>query len=189
MLKSLRQMTAEEYLAFDEASEMRHEFIDGDLIPMSGGSRKHSSIIAYTIAALINLLADSNCEVHTNDMRVRVAGSRYVYPDVSVVCGEARFADEREVVLLNPTVVVEVTSPSSYSYDHVDKLAFYSALPSVQGYLILDQERVFADWYRRDQGGWNLKQFSSAADEIALEPLGCRLPLTQVYRGVNFARG
>ena len=81
--------------------------------------------------------------------------------------------------------MVEVTSPSSIERDRVRKLELYGALASIQGYLILDQERVFAQWYTRSESGWRLRQFSDLADEIALEPLGCTLRLADVYRGVT----
>ena len=188
MAEMIRQMTVADYLAFDEASDIRNEYIDGELYPMTGGTNSHSGIIAYTIAALINLLADSECAVRSSDMRLRVYDTKYVYPDISVVCGELEFEDENEVNLLNPTVVVEVTSPSSYVRDHSTKLDLYGAVPSIEGYLILDQERVFAEWYTRADDGWHLQQFSELQDEIPLAPLGVDLPLAQVYSRVRLDR-
>ncbi len=188
MAEVIRYMTVADYLAFDEASEIRNEYIDGELYPMTGGTNNHSAIIAYTIAALVNLLVDADCTVRSSDMRVRVDDTKYVYPDVSVVCGEPRFSDENEVTLLNPTVVVEVTSPSSIVNDHISKVEFYGAVPSIEGYLILDQERVFAERYTRAESGWHLRQFSDVNDVIALEPLGVELPLSQVYSRVLLNR-
>lgn len=185
MVTNIRQMTVEDYIAFDEASEFKNEYIDGEIIPMTGGTGNHAAIIANTIGSLFVALADSGCIVRSSDMRVSIDESRYVYPDVSVVCGEAAFENERQVTLLNPTVVVEVTSPASMTYDLVDKLGFYAAVPSIKGYLILDQERVYANWHRRAENGWHLQQFNSLEDAIPLEPLGCDLPLSQVYRGVT----
>ena len=127
-------------------------------------------------------MLNRDCVVRSSGMRVRVDASRYVYPDVSVVCGAAEFEDARKVTLLNPTIVVEVTSPSSIAYDHVDKLGFYSDVASIRGYLILDQERVYAEWHSRTESGWHLRQFSDLQDMIPLEPLDCQLPLAQVYR-------
>ena len=188
MAEFIRQMTVADYLAFDEASEIRNEFIDGELYPMTGGTRKHGLLISYTIIVLNDLLADNECEIYPSVMRVRIDDSKYVYPDVSVVCGEPRFSDENEVTLLNPTVVVEVTSPSSVVKDHISKVEFYGAVPSIEGYLILDQERVFAEWYSRAESGWRLRQFSDVNDVIALEPLGVELPLSQVYSRVLLNR-
>ena len=179
------QMTVEQYLAFDEASDIQHEFIDGELIPMPGGSGPHNLVVARTTIALGVALEDRDCFIFGSQMRVSVDENKYLFPDVSVVRGEPAYGDDNQVILLNPTVVVEVTSPSSHSYDHVDKVALYGSVSSIQGYLILDQERVFANWYTRSESGWRLRQFSDLADEIALEPLGCTLRLAEVYRGVT----
>lgn len=185
MAVQIRQMTVEEYLAFDEASEIQHEFINGELIPMPGGSGPHNSIVARAIGALLGAVDERVCTVFASQMRVQIDETRYLYPDTSVVCGEPAFADDNEIILLNPTVVVEVTSPSSIERDHIHKVEFYSAVPSIQGYLILDQKRVFAEWYTRSESGWHLRQFTDPTDEIELAPLGCALSLGPLYRGVN----
>ena len=185
MIDETRQMTVEEYLTFDEASDIRNEFIDGAIREIPASSRDNARIVANTIGALGNALDDCDCLVLAGLMRVRIDASIYVYPDTSVVCGKPEFEDENEVTLLNPTVVAEVTSPPSIAIDHVEKVAYYGAVPSIQGYLILDQERVFAEWYTRADDGWHLRQYREANDEIALEPLGCRLRLAQVYRGLS----
>ncbi len=185
MALEIRQMTVEEYLTFDEASEIQHEFIDGELYPMAGGTGTHNSIVARTIGELLNAVGDRDCTVYASQMRIGIDAGKYLFPDVSVVCGQPAFGDENEVILLNPTVVVEVTSPSSIERDHIHKVELYSAIPSIQGYLILDQKRVFAQWNLRSESGWHTRQFTDPADEIELEPLGCALSLAQLYRGVN----
>ena len=185
MAVEIRQLTVEEYLVLDEASEIQHEYIDGELIPMPGGSGPHNSIVARIIGALLAAVSDRDCTVFASQMRVHVDATKYLYPDVSVVRGEPAYADDNEVILINPTVVVEVTSPSSIERDRVIKVELYRAVPSIQGYLILDQERVFAQWHTRIESGWHLQQFSNLADEIALAPLDCAITLAQVYRNVN----
>ncbi len=188
MIAKTRSMTVEEYFAFEEASDIRNEYIDGELYSMTGGTRKHGLLISYTISVLIDLLADNECEIYPSVMRVRIDAAKYVYPDISVVCGESRFEDEKEVTLLNPTVVVEVTSLSSLVNDHISKVELYRAVPSIEGYLILDQERVFAEWYTRADDGWHLRQISDLADVIPLAPLGADLLLAQIYGRVGLNR-
>lgn len=184
MAIEIQQLTVEQYLAFDEASDIQHEFIDGELIPMPGGSGPHNLIAASATTVLGVALRDRECYVFASQMRVEIDDRKYLFPDVSVVCGEPVYGDDNKVILLNPTVVVEVTSPSSIERDRVTKLELYGAVPSIQGYLILDQERVFAQWYTRADGGWHLGQFSNLSDVIELEPLGCTLRLADVYRGL-----
>ena len=184
MVIETRGMTVEEYLAFDEAGDIRNEYIDGEIIPMAGGTGSHNLIVANTTIAFGVALEDGDCAVFGSQMRVRIDAARYVYPDVSVVCGKPEYEDDNEVILLNPTVVVEVTSPESLTRDHVDKVAYYGAVPSIQGYLILDQQRVFAEWYTRAEDGWHLRQYADLADEIPLDPLDCSLSLSAIYRGI-----
>ena len=176
MIAKTRPMTVEEYFAYDEASDTVIEFIDGEIYPMPGGTGSHNLLVASAIHAIFDTLLERDCSVYASQMRVRIDPSKYLYPDASIVCGEPEFADDNEVTLINPTVVVEVTSPSSYTHDHKTKLELYGAAPSIQGYLILDQERIFADWYTRAAEGWYLRQYSDNAASIPLEPLDIELP-------------
>ena len=186
MVANIRHMTVEAYLAFDDASDIRNEYIDGAIIPMTGGTGNHGALIASIIANLFFELDESDCVVRAGTVRVKIDETTYVYPDASVVCGESLFADDNKTVLLNPTAVVEVTSPSSIERDHVRKVEFYGAVPSIQVYLILDQERVFAECYTRAADGWTLRQYASRDDLIPLEALGCSLALAGIYRGITF---
>ena len=105
-IDSIRQMTVEEYFAFDEASDIRYEYIDGEVIALTGGTFNHSLIMANASGELRQLLKGSDCLVISSDMRNRVNPTRYVYPDFSVVCGEP-VTDERAVNLWNPTLVAK----------------------------------------------------------------------------------
>ena len=184
MAIEIQQWTVEQYLALEAESEIRHDYIDGEIYPMTGGTLNHDEIIMNLTLALGAQLADSNCRLHTSHMRVGLSPTRYVYPDLSAVCGEAQTGDGT-TTLLNPVLVFEVTSPSSIERDHVRKLKLYGAVPSIQGYLILDQNRVFAQWNLRSDSGWHTRQFTDPTDVIELAPLGCALSLGPLYRGVN----
>ena len=184
MAINIQELTVEQYLALEAESEIRHEYIDGELYAMTGGTLYHDEITINITLALGPQLVGSDCRLHTSNMRVRVSPTRYVYPDLSAVCGEAETGNGA-TTLLNPTVVVEVTSPSSIERDRVRKLELYGAVPSIRGYLILDQDRVFAQWHSRGDGDWDLREYTNPGDEIFLEPLGCALCLADVYRGAH----
>ena len=177
--------TVEEYLVYEAGSEMKHEYIDGEIYAMTGGTGNHSEIKMNVAIAIGRQLDDSNCSLRDSDMRLKVSESRYVYPDLSAVCGKAAY-DDSTTTLLNPILVEEVTSPSSVDYDRLAKRDYYYAVPSIQGYLIIDQHRVFAELYTRTPFGWLLQQFSDLDAVIPLEMLSCALPLAQVYRGILF---
>ena len=177
--------TVAEYLAYEGDSEFKHEYIDGEIYAMTGGTGNHSEIKMNTAIAIGRQLDDSNCSLRNSDMRVRVSPSRYVYPDMSAVCGKASY-DDNSTILLNPILVVEVTSLSSMDYDRLAKRHYYQAVPSIQGILIIDQHRVFAELHTRKPDGWLWQQFSDLDAVIPLEMLDCTLPLAQVYRGILF---
>ena len=185
VIDSVRQMTVEEYLAFELESEFKHEYIDGEIYPMTGGTLNHSAIMANTIGELRQLLKESNCQVHTSEMRVGVSPTRYVYPDLSVICN-APETDHNTMTLLNPTLVAEVTSPSSEDYDRTAKRTYYQALPSLQIYLVIDQHEALVEAYLRHEGGWLLREYSDLDAVVPLPALGCDLPLAEIYAGIDF---
>jgi len=151
---------------------------------MTGGTRIHSRLIVNLTLALCRQLENSDYVIHSNHLRVRIDQTRYVYPDLSVVLGRELMEDECELTLLNPIFVVEVTSPSSDRRDRVDKRDYYFAVPSIEAYLIIDQDRVRADFYTRAEARWLLQEYSSLDDVIPLPMLNCELPLAVIYRGV-----
>lgn len=180
------RLSVQEYLAWEAENEIKHEYIDGEVYAMSGGTSKHSRIAANATIAIGRQLGSSICAVHTSDMRVKVAENRYVYPDLSAVCGVEQFEDEGETSLLNPILVVEVTSPSSIERDRVAKRDIYRDVSSIRAYLVVDQHRVCAELYVRADIGWLLQVYTDPDDVIPLEMLNCELPLAEIYRGITF---
>ncbi len=185
VIERVRQMSIEEFLDFAERSEYRYEYIDGEPIKMTGGKLNHFLIIANVMNAIANFPAERDFHVLGSGMLVRVGESSLVAPDVSVIAGEPETeADTR--ILLNPILVVEVISPSSVDHDRVVKRDFYYSVDSIQAYLIVEQHRPFVELYTRAETGWRLQAFSRLDDEIPLEALGCRIPLQDIYRNINF---
>ena len=177
--------TVEEYLAFEAASEFKHEFIDGIIYDMTGGTFLHSKIKVSIIRALLAGLDDAKFEILDSDMSVRVGASRFVYPDLSVVRGEPQLEDD-DTVLLNPVAVFEVLSPTSVAYDRYIKLEYYRGMPSLEAYVIVDQQACHAERYTRSESGWHWQAFSDIDDALPLPMLGCALPLAEIYRGIEF---
>ena len=184
-IESIRQMTAEEYFAFDEASEYKNEYIDGEVIPMTGGTLNHGAIIMKTGFALMRRLIGSDCQVFGGNVRNRVSPSRYLYPDISIVCSEPE-TDDRSINLFNPVLVAEVTSPSTVNYDRGDKLRYYQSIASLQIYLVIDQQQPLVELHERHDGGWHAQVFSGLDAIVPLPALDCELPLTEIYEGISF---
>ena len=181
-----RKWTVDEYLAYEDESEIKHEYIDGDIFAMSGGTNNHSGIIANITVEIGTQIRGSNCIILTSDLRVKINDLRYVYPDLSVICGKPTFDDEKRTTLTNPTLVVEVTSPSSEKYDTGMKSTMYRSLPSIKAYLVVDQSQVFVQLYTRQDDGWLLQEFDKRDQIIPLPMIKADLPLNEVYRDVNF---
>ena len=182
-----RRLTAAEYLAWEERQELKHEYIDGEVIQMPGGTGKHSRIKVNSTIALGARVDRASFVIFNSDLRIKVGETRYVYPDLSVVRGRERYEFENELTLLNPILVVEVTSPTSYMYDRVDKLGFYLDVPSIAAYLIVEQERMRVDLCTRADSGWHVRVFDQPDDVIPLAALECELPLAEVYSGIDIA--
>jgi len=176
------RLTPEEYLAFERASEQKHEYADGEIFAMSGGSREHSLTATNLIGELRAALLDRPCEVHGSDLRVKsLATGRYVYPDASVVCGRPSFEDASRDTLLNPIVIVEVLSDSTEAYDRGDKFAHYESIPSVQDYVIASQKEARIDhFHRQADGSWNVRILRKD-DVLVLDAIGCKIPVARAY--------
>lgn len=180
--------TAGEYLAMERESAEKHEFLDGNIYVMAGASRRHNLIVLNLGGELRNALRGRPCETYPSDMRVRVSATGlYTYPDVTVVCGEPEFEDDAVDTLLNPTVLVEVLSPSTADYDRGAKFEHYRSLPSVREILLVDQDRVHVMRYQRqDDGNWLLSETREVTDSIELSSLAVELELSEVYARVQF---
>jgi Uma2 family endonuclease len=187
-----RCLTPSEYLAIEVASEGRHEFYDGEMFAMSGGSYWHNLVKDNLARALGSRLAGRGCTVLTSDQRVKVdATGLYTYPDVVVFCGKPVFEDGVHYSATNPLVLAEVLSESTERYDRGLKFGHYRQLPSVQEYLVLAQDRVSVERYRRqtagEPGSWVLTAVADPAGAVDFESLGITVPVAEIYADVEFS--
>lgn len=178
----------------DRAAELKHEFWDGMAYAMAGASLAHNRLVRNLLVALTQALAGRECEALPSDQRVRVPGqNRYLYPDVTVVCGAVELEDDRSDTLLNPRVIIEVLSDSTEAFDRGRKFEAYQAIPSVAEYIVVAQDRARVDQFVRgaDQaiqplGGvktiWVLRSYVQGSVDLAT--LGIQLPLASIYTGV-----
>lgn len=180
-------LTPEAYLAWERKSDTKHEYLRGEIIAMSGASYHHTIITMNISGELYVQLKDTACTVHTNDMRVRTSPeTSYFYPDVVVVCDKPRFEDNAFDTLLNPIVLVEVLSPSTETYDRGEKFEHYQQLTSLQEYILVSQDEVHVERYRREETRWELTEFRALENILSLTSIECRLSLEDLYRRVEF---
>lgn len=177
-----RRMTPAEYLTFDRGSRTRHEYWDGEVFAMSGGSREHSQLQANISAALVNALRARPCIALTSDMRVRIpANDRYVYPDGIVVCGEVLVEDDENDTLLNPTVLFEVLSDSTESFDRGRKFESYQSIPTLTDYVLVAQDRARVEHFRRQGDGSWLLRILGPGGRLSLDAAGCEILVDDIY--------
>ena len=172
-----------EYLGLERKSEIRSEYLDGDMVAMSGGSREHNLIVTNFARELSTQLKGRPCEVYPSNMRVKVSVTGlYTYPDVVVVCGEPQFEDANVDTLMNPTIVVEVLSDSTESYDRGAKFGHYRKVASLIEYLLVSQHECRIEQYvRQPEGQWLRSQATSARGQIELTSINCSLALSEIY--------
>ena len=185
-LKKPRVMTPEEFLEWEYHQEGRYEYADGRIIEMAGESPEHNEISGNIYREIGNVIQRPRCKVYFAEVRVRVAGTRYRYPDVTALCGTPQFDAARPRTLLNPQIVIEVLSGSTRHIDLSEKLQEYLALGSVTDYLVFDQEQVQATHYRPAGPLAYTAQIYTAVDSvISLEPIGVTLNLADAYSYVD----
>jgi Uma2 family endonuclease len=184
-----RRLTPEEYLAIERKAEFKSEFYRGEMFAMAGASRRHNLIGLNIASSLLRQFAGRSCEAYHTDMRVRVTATGLnTYPDVTVVCGKREFLDSHEDTLLNPTVLFEVLSPSTESYDRGRKFDHYAQVESLQEYVIVAQAKPYVVRFTREADEeWRVRMFSELSDSVDFASIGCKLSLSEIYDRVEFA--
>ena len=181
-------LTPAEYIDVERKAVTKSEYLSGQIVAMSGASNAHNIITMNTANQLYNQLFDRDCLVYASDMRVRVhAPVSYFYPDIIVVCGEPRFEDDVFDTLLNPTVVVEVLSPSTAAYDRREKFTRYQQIASLKEYVVISQNRVHLEHHLREENQRRTTEFQKLEDVVPVTSIECELLLGHVYRRVTFS--
>ena len=181
-------MTYAEYLALERASTERHQFVEGVAYAMAGGSPTHSRLAVRVSVALANLLQPGrgHCDVYSSDAKIHVlaSGDSY-YPDVSVVCDPVAVAPMDANAMTNPTLLVEVLSDTTERFDRGSKFADYQRIPSLRHYVLVAQDKVRVEHFRRnDDDTWTLS-VAQAGGIVRLPDLGGELVVDAIYRGVS----
>lgn len=176
-------LTLDEFRAFERSSESKHEFVDGVVYAMIGGTAAHNRVAANVIVALGIAFRGRRCSVFTSDQRVVNADGTACYPDVSALCGEPVFSDGVQDELLNPGVIFEVLSESSEAYDRGEKFTRYSSSPTLQEYILIDPRRVRIETFTRENDGWKLRRYGQN-DTVPIKSVGVELRAADVYENV-----
>jgi len=184
----LRKFTPEEYLLIERGAETRSEYLDGDIYAMAGATVSHI-IINDNLARLFGTqLQDTPCLGLSRDMKVpAVLGRLYAYPDYLIVCGERSFRDDQADVLINPSVIFEILSPSTERYDRVTKFDLYKQIDALREYVLIEQDAVRVEHFvRRPDGAWNQTVLVGFEASLTLESAPATVPLFDIYNRINF---
>jgi len=186
-LKLDQQYTFEEYLAFEQTSDIRHEYHDGRVVAMAGGRPNHSQITNNTSRAVSAALDDSDCIVYGPDLKVRIEkANRGLYPDVMVVCGDLEMYNNRVDVITNLSLIIEVLSPSTERYDRTNKFRLYRQLPSFKEYVLVATDFPTVEtFYREQEDYWHIGSAVGLDSDIYLKSIDCTIQLADIYKKVK----
>jgi Uma2 family endonuclease len=181
-------LTQEEYLMFERASTEKHEYFQGEIFLMSGAGRRHNIIFSNLFSDLGFYLKNKSCRPFGSDMRVYIPqNTLFTYPDISIFCGEEELLDEDNAI--GPTVIIEILSPSTKSYDRGDKFKLYRDIPSLREYILVDSEGVGIEIFRLNSNRhWELEELKGADQELVIDSIQFTLPLTAIYKDTKLIR-
>ena len=179
----LKKMSVEAYLAFEETADVRHEYYEGKLIPMPGTTTYHNLICQNIIFALRLLLKGTPCKFFMENVKVQITDKKdYTYPDVVVTCDERDF--DKIYILEHPSVIFEVSSPSTKVYDKTDKFIRFRQIPSLKNYIVVNAEKVDIEVFTKEGEDWFSEHFSDMGTSLNIAALGIDLDVSEIYAGV-----
>ena len=182
--------TVTDYLQLERSAQERHEYRDGEILLMAGGTADHSLILVNVIGELRNRLKGKPCRAYESNLRIRIPRTvLYTYPDISVICGPRQSdpTDPSGETMTNPRLIVEVLSPSTEAYDRGEKFDRYRKLDSLQEYVLVSQSTPRIETFlRQPEGNWLLTPISGITAVAKLRSIDVELPLAEVYAGVEF---
>jgi Uma2 family endonuclease len=184
-------VTPEEYLALERAADFKSEYFSGEMVAMSGASHRHETIAVNLTAEIRNALRGKPCKPKGSNLRVRVRRTNYLYPDLTVICGEPQFADNEYLdTLLNPTAIFEILSESTESKDRGFKWRLYQQIPSLEQYVLIYQDTARIEVYTRHRDvDWLVHTEAGLTATIDLSAIGVTLALSDLYEDVVLEPG
>ncbi|MFZ5470940.1 MAG: Uma2 family endonuclease [Myxococcota bacterium] len=188
-LPSHHRYSWEQYLSFERTSNVKHEFFEGEIFAMAGGTPEHAALAAAVTGELHRQLDGKPCRPYSSDLRIRSVGSGLAtYPDVTVVCGKPEYDPDAKDTLTNPTLLVEVLSDSTEAYDRGQKFESYRGIPSLMEYILVShRERLIEVFRRGEHNEWTRSEARTKA-KARLESLGCELDVDKIYAGIELHR-
>lgn len=177
----------EEYLQLEAESDIRHEYHNGEIFAMAGGTRNHGKLGGNIITRLTLIEENRPCTSFNGDVKIRIDSSnKFVYPEASVVCGQVKGSQHDPESITNPILIVEVLSDSTEAYDRGEKFRLYRSLPSFQEYILIDQKRPIVSIYRKkDDKIWEMEEVVGLDQVVSLRSLDAEIKMSDLYQKVE----
>ena len=184
---SKQKYTIQEYLEIERLSTEKHEYYNGEIFAMSGNKSQHIIVSKNLMLGLGIRLAGKNCQPYGSDMRIHIeANTLFTYPDLSVICGELKSLNNDDLNFLNPTVIFEILSETTRSYDRGDKFKLYRDIPTLKEYILVDPDSIGIEAFRLQRSGfWELREYKTINEHLEIPSIGTSIPLAEIYIGTK----
>lgn len=176
-----------EYLALEAKSSTKHEYHNGKIFAMAGGTPRHSLLKVNFVSEAKAALKGKTCLTYDSDLQVAISRNRFVYPDATIVCGKLEFFEDNPLAVKNPVVIVEVLSEYNADYDTGKKMLFYLQIPSLQEYVLVSQTEPFVRVFTKNENGkWLMSLYNELSQVIDLQSVGIKIKMIDLYENVIF---
>lgn len=183
------KVSIDEYLTFERQASEKHEYFKGEIFAMSGAGRRHNILFTNLFGSLFTRLKGKACRPFGSNMRLHIPqNTLFTYPDIAVYCGELKTMDEDNA--LEPTVIIEILSPSTKNYDRGEKFKLYREIPTLKEYILVDSESVNIEVFRLNAAGhWELEEYKNVGEELVIPSLGLSIPIQEIYEDTKLTTG
>lgn len=182
-----RKYTIEEYLAFEARSDVKHEYYQGEIFAMAAATLDHNFIVANMLGTIKQHLKGKGCYPFGSDLRIYVQeNGLFTYPDLSINCGDIKTLNDDNLNVLNPSVLIEVLSPSTRQYYRIDKFSLYRAIPTLREYILADTATAkIESWYINAANHWELQEYKGLAAALHIQTIDLTIPFKDIYEGTE----
>lgn len=182
-----QKFTIEEYLAMESVAVEKHEYYKGEIFSMSSVLMKHNKIFSNLFGTLFVKLKGKSCKPYGSDTRVHIpSNSLFTYPDITIICGKEETLNDDNFNVLNPTVIIEILSKSTKSYDRGDKFKLYRDIPSLKEYILINSEKIGVEVFRVNENKhWELEEYKSFSDQLLIKATDTTIDLQEIYDSVD----
>jgi Uma2 family endonuclease len=182
------RLTVGEYFHHDQRSQDKLEYFHGTIVAQAGATARHNAIVTNVIGHLFPQLRSQDCRIYPSDLRIQAIDQHvYTYPDITIVCGQPHFLEPSEITLINPTIIMEILSPSTDAKDRNEKLIYYRSINSLQEYILIDQNTPYVQRYTRQTAHfWYVHLTDTLKEIITLDAVGVTLPMEAIYDRIVF---